>query len=157
MGKETQKKGIRDLENLRMAVASANPEEAVVDRIPNSDNDVQFVARFTCPEFTALCPITGQPDFAHLVIDYVPGDWLIESKGLKIYFASFRNMGIFHESCTVMIGKRLVEEVKPIWLRISGFWYPRGGIPIDVWFQTGEAPKEVYVPEPGVSSYRGRG
>ena len=134
-----------------------NQTTDILETFPNPNTERDFTIKIEIPEFSCLCPKTGQPDFAHLVIDYVPGDWLIESKGLKLYFASFRNMGIFHESCTVMIGKRLVEEVKPIWLRISGFWYPRGGIPIDVWFQTGEAPKEVYVPEPGVSSYRGRG
>ena len=157
MEEKIDEKGTEVIANSRTAVASNSPDEAVVDRIPNGDKDIRFLARFTCPEFTSLCPITGQPDFAHLVIDYVPGDWLIESKGLKLYLASFRNTGIFHESCTVMIGRRLVDEAKPIWLRISGFWYPRGGIPIDVWFQTGEAPSGVYIPDPGVPSYRGRG
>lgn len=141
----------------RRARNSTNPEKAILDRIPNQDSDAIFAVRFTCPEFTALCPITGQPDFAHFVVDYVPADWLLESKGLKLYFSSFRNTGIFHEACTLMIGKRLIKEAKPVWLRISGYWYPRGGIPIDVWFQSGPAPSEVYVPDPGVPPYRGRG
>jgi 7-cyano-7-deazaguanine reductase len=89
------------------------------------------------PEFTSLCPVTGQPDFAHLVIDYAPGDWLIESKSLKLYLTSFRNHGSFHEDCTVKIGRKIVEIAQPRWLRIGGYWYPRGGIPIDVFWQTG--------------------
>ena len=96
-----------------------------------------YLVRFTAPEFTSLCPVTGQPDFAHLVIDYVPGQWLLESKSLKLYVASFRNHGAFHEDCTVVIGKRIASEIKPKWLRIGGYWYPRGGIPIDVFWQTG--------------------
>ena len=155
MGKNKQILG--EQSDPRKATYSNDPAEALVDRIPNQDSDVLFAVRFTCPEFTALCPITGQPDFAHFVIDYVPGEWLLESKGLKLYLSSFRNIGIFHEACTLMIGKRLIDEVKPIWLRISGYWYPRGGMPIDVWFQTGEAPQEVFIPDPDVASYRGRG
>lgn len=135
----------------------ASPDEAVLERIDNPHADADYVARFTCPEFTSLCPVTGQPDFAHLVIDYVPGPYLVESKSLKVYFQSFRNHGAFHEDCTVGIAKRLVETLKPKWLRIAGYWYPRGGIPIDVFYQTGEAPKGVYVPDPGVAPYRGRG
>ena len=116
-----------------------------------------IVVRFTAPEFTSICPVTGQPDFAHLVIDYVPGQWLLESKSLKLYVASFRNHGAFHEDCTVMIGKRIAAEIKPKWLRIGGYWYPRGGIPIDVFWQTGKLPKGMWVPDQGVAPYRGRG
>jgi len=133
------------------------PETAVLDRVPNPHADTDYVARFTAPEFTALCPITGQPDFAHLVIDYVPGRWLVESKSLKLYLASFRNHGSFHEDCTVRIGKRLRDLLKPRWLRIGGYWYPRGGIPIDVFWQSGRLPKGVWVPDQGVAPYRGRG
>ncbi|CAN5379735.1 preQ(1) synthase [soil metagenome] len=135
----------------------ASPAEAVLERVPNPQADVLYLARFTAPEFTSLCPVTGQPDFAHLVIDYAPGDWLIESKSLKLYLTSFRNHGAFHEDCTVAIGRRIVEVAEPKWLRIAGYWYPRGGIPIDVFWQTGEAPLGLWVPETGVSSYRGRG
>ncbi len=135
----------------------ASPDEAVLERIDNPHADADYVTRFTCPEFTSLCPVTGQPDFAHLVIDYVPGPYLVESKSLKLYFQSFRNHGAFHEDCTVGIAKRLTETLKPKWLRVAGYWYPRGGIPIDVFYQTGEAPKGVYVPDPGVAPYRGRG
>lgn len=134
-----------------------SPEQAVLERVENPQGDTAYCVRFTAPEFTSLCPMTGQPDFAHLVIDYVPGSWLVESKSLKLYLTSFRNHGAFHEDCTVSIGRRLVELLDPQWLRIGGYWYPRGGIPIDVFWQTGEAPKGVWVPEPGVPSYRGRG
>ena len=116
-----------------------------------------ILTRFTAPEFTSLCPVTGQPDFAILVIDYVPGPWLIESKSLKLYLNSFRNHGAFHEDCTVAIGKRLADFLEPRFLRIGGYWYPRGGIPIDVFWQTGEAPKSVWLPDQGVAPYRARG
>lgn len=134
-----------------------SPEEAQLDRVPNPQADTNYVARFTAPEFTSLCPVTGQPDFAHLVIDYVPGDWLVESKSLKLYLSSFRNHGAFHEDCTVRIGRDLAALLEPKWLRIGGYWYPRGGMPIDVFWQTGEVPKGVWVPDQGVPPYRGRG
>ncbi len=135
----------------------ASPEEAVLDRVPNPHPDVNYVARFTAPEFTSLCPVTGQPDFAHLVIDYVPDAHLVESKSLKLYLASFRNHGAFHEDCTVAIGKRLIQLLTPRFFRIAGYWYPRGGIPIDVFFQSGDLPSGVWLPDTGVAPYRGRG
>ncbi|MGD9837309.1 MAG: preQ(1) synthase [Afipia sp.] len=135
----------------------ASPEAAKLDRVPNPHPKDNYLVRFVAPEFTSLCPITGQPDFAHLVIDYVPDQWLVESKALKLYLSSFRNHGAFHEDCTVGIGKRLVKEIKPRWLRIGGYWYPRGGIPIDVFWQTGKLPSGVWVPDQGVAPYRGRG
>jgi 7-cyano-7-deazaguanine reductase len=134
----------------------ASPDKAVLDRVPNPHRDVNYVARFTAPEFTTLCPITGQPDFAHLVIDYVPDRHLVESKSLKLYLASFRNHGAFHEDCTIQIGKTLAALLKPRWFRIGGYWYPRGGIPIDVFWQTGKLPPGVWVPDQGVAPYRGR-
>ena len=134
-----------------------SPETAVLERVRNPQADVSYHVRFTAPEFTSLCPMTGQPDFAHLVIDYVPGDWLVESKSLKLYLGSFRNHGAFHEDCTVSIGRRLVQVLDPRWLRIGGYWYPRGGIPIDVFWQSGAPPEGLWVPEQGVASYRGRG
>ena len=134
-----------------------SPEEAVLEKVPNPHQDTRYVARFTAPEFTSLCPVTGQPDFAHLVIDYVPAKWLVESKSLKLYLTSFRNHGAFHEDCTVAIGKRLRDLLEPQWLRIGGYWYPRGGIPIDVFWQTGPELEGVWLPDQGVSTYRGRG
>lgn len=135
----------------------ASPEAAVLERVQNPQAGTPYLVRFTAPEFTSLCPMTGQPDFAHLVLDYVPGDWLVESKSLKLFLTSFRNHGAFHEDCTVSIGKRLVELLAPEWLRLGGYWYPRGGIPIDVFFQTGPVPENVWVPDQGVPTYRGRG
>jgi 7-cyano-7-deazaguanine reductase len=135
----------------------ASPDEAVLERVPNPHADTLYLARFTAPEFTTLCPITGQPDFAHLVIDYAPEAWLVESKSLKLYLGSFRNHGAFHEDCTVAIGKRIVAVAAPRWLRIGGYWYPRGGMPIDVFWQTGAAPEGLWLPDPGVQPYRGRG
>ena len=134
----------------------ASPEQAVLDRVPNPHPGTDYLARFTAPEFTSICPVTGQPDFGILVIDYLPGDWLVESKSLKLYLTSFRNHGAFHEDCTVGIGKRLADLLEPRWFRIGGYWYPRGGIPIDVFWQTGEAPKGLWVPDQGVMPYRGR-
>lgn len=135
----------------------ASPEAAVLDRVTNPHLGGRYVVRFTCPEFTSLCPITGQPDFAHLIIEYIPGDWLVELKSLKLYLGAFRNHGAFHEDCTVGIAKRLVAELSPQWLRIGGYWYPRGGIPIDVFWQTGVAPDGVWIPPQEVQPYRGRG
>ncbi len=135
----------------------ASPEEAVLERVANPAPTRRYLIRFTCPEFTALCPITGQPDFAHVVIDYVPAGWIVESKSLKLFLGSFRNHGAFHEACTVMIAERIVALLDPVWLRIGGYWYPRGGIPIDVFWQTGTPPTEVWIPNQDVPSYRGRG
>ena len=134
-----------------------NPEMAELDRVSNPHPDTEYVARFTAPEFTSICPVTGQPDFAHLVIDYVPGEWIVESKSLKLYLGSFRNHGAFHEDCTIAIGKRLVDLLRPKYLRIAGYWDPRGGIPIDVFWQTGSPPKDLWLPDTGVAPYRGRG
>ncbi|MCV0427256.1 MAG: preQ(1) synthase [Roseibium sp.] len=134
-----------------------DPDKAVLEKVPNPQAGTKYMVRFVAPEFTSLCPITGAPDFAHLVIDYVPRDFLVESKSLKLFLGSFRNHGAFHEDCTVSIGKRLVDLLDPEWLRIGGYWYPRGGIPIDVFYQTGPAPEGVWIPEQGVAPYRGRG
>ena len=116
---------------------SADQLETFANQYPQRDYTIEIV----CPEFTSVCPMTGQPDFAHIVIDYVPRKLLVESKSLKLFLGSFRNHGAFHEDCTVGIAKRLAKELKPVWLRIGGYWYPRGGIPIDVFYQTGPVPK----------------
>lgn len=141
----------------RPAAIPESPESAVLERVPNPHPGTRYLVRFTAPEFTSLCPMTGQPDFAHLVIDYVPRDWLVESKSLKLYLTSFRNHGAFHEACTVAIAQRLIAELSPEWLRIGGYWYPRGGMPIDVFFQSGEPPAGVWIPPQEVAPYRGRG
>ena len=116
------------------------------------------LARFVAPEFTSLCPVTGQPDFAHLVIDYAPGDWLIESKSLKLYLTSFRNHGL--------VPRGLHRQGRPQDRRgrlsragcasaVTGI--RAAGIPIDVFWQTGPAPEGLWVPDQGVAPYRGRG
>jgi len=134
-----------------------SPDEAKLETVVNPHPDLDYVARFACPEFTSICPVTGQPDFAHLVIDYIPDGRLVESKSLKLYLGAFRNHGAFHEDCTIAIAKRLIDVLSPKWFRIAGYWYPRGGIPIDVFYQSGEAPKGVWIPDTGVPAYRGRG
>ncbi len=148
----------RDLKLLGThAPLPASPAEAVLERVPNPHPGETYLVRFTAPEFTTLCPVTGQPDFAHLVIDYVPDGFLIESKSLKLFLGSFRNHGAFHEACTLDIATRVIEAIKPRWLRIGGYWYPRGGMPIDVFYQTDAPPAGLWLPDPGVQPYRGRG
>jgi 7-cyano-7-deazaguanine reductase len=141
----------------RKVALPASPDEARLDSVPNPHPGSDYAVRFTAPEFTCLCPMTGQPDFAHLVIDYCPAGSILESKSLKLLLGSFRNHAALHEDCTLTIGKRVAAAVKPKFLRIAGFWYPRGGIPIDVFWQTGKLPAGVFLPAPGVSPYRGRG
>ena len=133
-----------------------SPDRAILDRVRNPHPDSDFVARFTCPEFTSLCPVTGQPDFGIFVIDYVPDRWLLESKSLKLFLFSFRNHGAFHEDCTLTVGKRIADAIRPRFIRVASFWNPRGGLPIDVFWQTGAAPDGVWLPEPEVAPYRGR-
>ena len=135
----------------------ASPDDAVLERVPNPHPDTNYVARFAVPEFTSICPVTGQPDFAHIVIDYVPNAFLVESKSFKLFMASFRNHGAFHEDCTLLVAKRMIACMQPRWLRIGGYWYPRGGIPIDVFWQHGTIPEGTWVPDQGVAGYRGRG
>jgi 7-cyano-7-deazaguanine reductase len=134
----------------------ATPDEAVIETVPNPRPRDLYLVRFAAPEFTSLCAVTGQPDFAHLVIDYAPRRKLLESKSLKLFLGSFRNHGAFHEECTLMVGRRLAKELAPRWLRIGGYWYPRGGMPIDVFWQTGAPPKGLWLPDQGVPPYRGR-
>jgi len=141
----------------RQVAAPASPAEAVLDYVPNPRPGRPFLVRLTAPEFTSLCPVTGQPDFAHLVLDYVPGATIVESKSFKLFLQSFRNHAAFHEDCTVGIAERLVAEMAPLWLRIGGYWYPRGGIPIDVFWQSGPPPEGLWLPPQDVPGYRGRG
>jgi 7-cyano-7-deazaguanine reductase len=138
-------------------VAASTPDEAIIEVVPSPHRDTLYTVRFVCPEFTSLCPVTGQPDFAHIVIDYIPDLALVESKSLKLFMQSFRNHGAFHEDCTVTIGRRLVDAAQPKWLRVGGYWYPRGGIPIDVFWQTDAPPLGVWIPDQAVPPYRGRG
>lgn len=134
-----------------------SPDAAHLEAVDAPHRGQDYVIRFTAPEFTSLCPITGQPDFAHIVIDYIPDALIVESKSLKLFLQSFRNHGAFHEDCSLTIAQRLVEKLKPKWLRIGAYWYPRGGIPIDIFWQTGAAPSLVWLPPQDVKPYRGRG
>ncbi|QNT77835.1 preQ(1) synthase [Entomobacter blattae] len=135
----------------------ASPEQATLERVEAPHQGKKYLIRFTAPEFTSLCPITGQPDFAHIVIDYIPQKWIVESKSLKLYLHSFRNHGAFHEACTLDIAAALIKHLEPFWLRIGGYWYPRGGIPIDIFWQTAPPPDKVWIPNQNVPPYRGRG
>ncbi len=154
----SEKNIYQDLQQLGEQSALPNsPDDAVLESVENPQADVNYVVRFTAPEFTSLCPMTSQPDFGHMMIDYIPDQKLVESKSLKLFLGSFRNHGAFHEDCTISIAKRIIDEIKPKWLRIGGYWYPRGGIPIDLFYAYGEIPKGVWVPEQGVPPYRGRG
>jgi len=134
-----------------------SPDKAVLERLPNPHAGTLYLVRFTAPEFTSICPVTGQPDFGTLVIDYAPKDWIVESKSLKLFLQSFRNYGAFHEDCTLHVAKRVIEAISPTWLRIGGYWNPRGGMPIDVFWQTGAPPEALWLPDQGVASYKGRG
>ena len=147
----------KNLQLGRAVKLPASPDEAKLDAVPNPHPGDDYLVRFTAPEFTTLCPITGQPDFAHFVLDFVPGKAILESKSFKLYLASFRNAAGFHEDVTLTIGKRVAGVIKPKFLRIAGYWYPRGGIPIDIFWQTGKLPSGVSLPDTGVASYRGRG
>ena len=135
----------------------SEPSVKTLERVPNPHPGEDYLVRFTAPEFTCLCPVTGQPDFAHFVIDYLPDRWLVESKSLKLYLHSYRNHGGFHEGTTLDIAKDLIKAIGPKWIRIGGYWYPRGGMPIDVFFEKGKCPKDLWVPDQKVEPYRGRG
>ncbi len=149
---------LADLTQLgRPTTQPASPEQALLERVGNPQPGTHYLVRFTAPEFTSLCPLTGQPDFAHIVLDYIPADWIVESKSLKLYLASFRNHGAFHEAGTMQIAERVRTLLEPVWLRIGAYWYPRGGIPIDVFWQTAAPPEGVWIPDQGVAPYRGRG
>ena len=133
-----------------------NPDKNVLEKVNNPKIGVNYSIRLTCPEFTSICPVTSQPDFAYIILDYVPNKFIVESKSLKLYLMAYRNHGAFHEDCTILIGKDLNKLLKPNWLRIAGIWYPRGGIPIDIFWQTKNIPKSCLVPELNFSPYRGR-
>lgn len=154
----TEKPNYQGLDQLGQTTEQPqSPDEAKLERVPNPHPGTLYLSRFTAPEFTSICPVTGQPDFAHLVIDCAPDGWLVESKSLKLFLTSYRNHGAFHEDCTLDVAKRITDLIDPTWLRIAGFWYPRGGIPIDVFWQIGPPPDGLWVPDLGVPPYRGRG
>ncbi len=133
-----------------------SPDKAILEKVPNPHPDVDYVIRFTCPEFTCLCPVTGQPDFAKFMIDYIPKKHIVESKSLKLFMGSFRNHAAFHEDTTIEIAKKIIKSISPKWLRIGGYWYPRGGIPIDIFYEYGKLSKDIWVPDQAISAYQGR-
>ncbi len=133
----------------------ASPQEAQLETFVNPHADVDYVVRLTAPEFTTVCPMTGQPDFAALIVDYVPRECLVESKSFKLFLWSFRNHGVFHEEATVYIHKRLEEALQPKYLRVVGLWNVRGGITIDVAIESGACPVGCQLLPLGKSDYRG--
>ena len=149
---------INNLKNLgKDSLIPLEPDDNILEKVNNPKIGVMYSVRFICPEFTSLCPVTGQPDFGHLIIDYVPNKYLVESKSLKLYLLSFRNHGAFHEDCSITIAQEIVNLLNPKWLRIGAYWYPRGGIPIDVFWQTGKPPKDLFLPDQDFPLYKGRG
>ncbi len=150
------KKNYSNLKILRKNEKNLNsPHISILEKIKNPHAETYNV-RFSVPEFTSICPVTDQPDFALLIIDYVPDKWIVESKSFKLFVHSFRNHGSFHEDCTVFVGKTLYKLLKPKWIQVGGYWNPRGGIPIDIFFQLGKKPINLWVPEHNVSVYKGR-
>jgi 7-cyano-7-deazaguanine reductase len=133
-----------------------SPNDATLEVVPNIYNNADYCVRFSCPEFTSLCPVTGQPDFAKIIIDYLPNEKLVESKSLKLFLQSFRNHKDFHEACTIYIANRIIEITKPKWFRILAYWYPRGGIPIDVFYQTSTPPQGLHIEPVSIQTFGGR-
>ena len=132
------------------------PNSNILERVEKPNKNNSYTIRFSCPEFTSICPVTSQPDFGVLIIDYIPSKWIVESKSFKLYLQSYRNYGAFHEDCSIKVAKDLDNFLKPKWLRIGAYWNPRGGIPIDVFWQTGLPPKNIFLPDQDIQSYLGR-
>jgi len=132
------------------------PDPNILEKVKNPKIDINYCIRFTCPEFTSICPVTSQPDFAYIIIDYVPNKYIVESKSFKLYLLGYRNHGAFHEDCSISIAQDIVNLLSPKWLRIGGYWYPRGGIPIDIFWQSCEKPKNLFVPDQNFPNYNGR-
>ncbi len=131
------------------------PQTATLETFQNAHPGTDYVVRLSAPEFTTLCPITGQPDFASIVVDYAPSDRLVESKSLKLFLGSFRNYGTFHEDCTVYIHNRLKEAMSPKFIRVTGIWNARGGIAIDVVVESGALPPSCTILPVGKIDYKG--
>lgn len=114
----------------------------LLETFDNKHPGNDYWVRFNCPEFTTLCPITGQPDFATLVIDYIPSRKMVESKSLKLYLFSFRNHGDFHEDCVNIVMKDLIRLLEPKYIEVTGLFTPRGGISIHPYCNYGMAGTE---------------
>ena len=144
----------QNLTNLgKQSQIPSEPSIDILESVANPHIDTDYSIRFTCPEFTSICPITSQPDFAHITLDYVPNELIVESKSLKLYLFSYRNHGAFHEDCTISIAKDIIKTIAPKWLRIVGIWYPRGGIPIDIFYQTSKEPEDILIPQIDFKNY----
>ncbi len=139
----------------RKARTAKTPQKAVLETFNNAHPGTDYVVRLSAPEFTTVCPMTGQPDFAVIVIDYAPAERLVESKSFKLFLGSFRNHGTFHEDCTVYIHDRLKEAMSPKFIRVTGIWNARGGIAIDVVVQSGVLPPSCTLLPLGGTDYRG--
>ena len=134
----------------------SNPKKVILDTVENPNKKLKYVIRLSSPEFTSICPLTSQPDFGNIIIDYIPSKLIVESKSFKLFLHSFRNHGAFHEECTLMIANKVINAVSPAWLRIGGFWNPRGGIPIDIFYQTGKKPNDIWLEDYQIRNYKGR-
>ena len=126
--KERKEEGLQALG--KKTEYSQNYAPEVLESFENQHPDHDYWVRFNCPEFTTLCPITGQPDFGEIRIGYIPDERLVESKSLKLYLFSFRNHGDFHEDCVNIIMKDLIKLLNPKYIEVTGFFVPRGGISI---------------------------
>ena len=133
-----------------------DPKKVILDTVENPNKKLKYVVRLSSPEFTSICPLTSQPDFGNIIIDYIPSKLIVESKSFKLFLHSFRNHGAFHEECTLMIANKVINAVSPAWLRIGGFWNPRGGIPIDIFYQTGKKPNDIWLEDYQIRNYKGR-
>ena len=132
------------------------PSRKLLEKVKNPKINTKYCIRLSCPEFTSICPITSQPDFAKIIIDYIPNKHIVESKSFKFYLLGYRNHGSFHEDCSITIAQDLEYILKPKWLRIAAFWFPRGGIPIDIFWQTCKKPENILIPEINFRDYTGR-
>jgi len=129
MRSEDELEGVTLLGNTKTEyITTYSPQ--LLEKFPNKHPGNDYMVTFNCPEFTSLCPKTGQPDFAEIKINYIPDGFLVESKSLKLYLFSFRNHGDFHEDCVNIIMKDLVKLLEPKYLEVEGIFTPRGGISI---------------------------
>lgn len=128
-----ERKGIESLKSLgnKNTIYDMDYNPGLLEKIPNAHPENDYFIKFNCPEFTSLCPKTGQPDFATIYISYVPNQYIVESKSLKLYLFSYRNHGDFHEDCVNMIMKDLIKLLSPRYIEVWGKFLPRGGLSID--------------------------
>ena len=120
-------------------VYADNYAPQVLETFPNKHPENEYLVTFNCPEFTTLCPKTGQPDFGKIIINYIPRERMVESKSLKLYLFSFRNHGDFHEDCVNIIMKDLIRLMDPKYIEVKGYFRPRGGISIIPFANHGDA------------------